>query len=108
MRSTAAEGRGEVRSLDSQSSVDSASKQQLPASGLGKRFVVAYIVATTAVVVVCVDAQPLNDSFWPRIRLSGPQMNKRGVDVEQLNGVVVLYFFVVGAIYRTVGAVGSP
>lgn len=108
MRSTA-EGRGEVRSLDSQSSVDSASKQQLPASGLGKRFVVAYIVATTVVVVVvCVDAQPLNDSFWPRIRLSGPQMNKRGVDVEQLNGVVVLYFFVVGAIYRTVGAVGSP
>ena len=57
-----------LRSLYSQSSVGSASVQQLPASGLGKMCaVVACTVATTAVgvvvVVVSVDVRPLNDFF---------------------------------------------
>ena len=64
-----------LRSLCSQSSVGSASAQQLPASGLGKMCaVVACIVATTAVgvgvvVVVSADVRPLSDFFWPQRQL---------------------------------------
>ena len=63
-----------LRSLYSQSSVDSASEQQPPASGPGKMCaVVACTVATTAVgagvVVVSVDVRPLSDFFWPQRQL---------------------------------------
>ena len=60
-----------LRSLCSQSSVDSASVQQPPASGPGKTCaVVACTVATTAVVVVVsVDVRPLSGFFWPQRQL---------------------------------------